>query len=480
MPPLLLVLVLAAIAAQSSQPAQAAAGHPLVTGMMEPGAVTEGLTDYDAANRQLVAAGARASRIPIFWAAVAPRRPSDPSNPADSGYRWATVDARIASAVRNGLEPLVYLQTSPGWATIGGDPLVQRPDMAALVQFAEVAARRFSGDFPGLPRVRQWQVWNEPNLRYFLDPTGGDAVNRYRDMVNAVGDAVKRVKPDNLVVAGALGPYGGAGAPGADTGQHGRRPLPFMRDLLCVTAHKRPRAACRESIRFDVWAHHPYTSGRPSRKALHPGDASIGDLPAMRRILQAGVRLGNVQSSGPVQFWATEFSWDTSPHDPAGVPMRLHARWVAEAFHLMWRAGISRVFWFQLRDNALSNTSKGIWQSGVYAFDGRPKPALDAFRFPFVAYPAGRRGRNVSVWGRTPLSDRRAVIVEQRFKSRWRRLARLRSDRNGIFRARVPGRGGGAVRARAGGAAALPFGLKPPANDGMTLHPFGTGAVPEG
>ena len=84
----------------------------------------------------------------------------------------------------------------------------------------------------------------------------------------------------------------------------------------------------------------------------------------------------------------------------------------------MWSAGVSLVTWFTLRDQPLATSP---YQSGLYFLGStfardRPKPALTAFRFPFVAYPAGKR---ISVWGRTPTSRAGAVVVEQRDASSW-------------------------------------------------------------
>lgn len=44
-----------------------------------------------------------------------------------------------------------------------------RPDPAAFGAFAEAVARRYSGA-NGLPRVRYFEAWNEPNLDVYLAP----------------------------------------------------------------------------------------------------------------------------------------------------------------------------------------------------------------------------------------------------------------------------------------------------------------------
>jgi hypothetical protein len=63
-------------------------------------------------------------------------------------------------------------------------------------------------------------------------------------------------------------------------------------------------------------------------------------------------------------------------------------------------------------------------------------------------------------------------LVEQRRKGGWRRLARLRTNRNGIFRKRLRRRGSGAVRARlveARRERSLPFELMPTPDKSVTI-----------
>ncbi|MCA1656404.1 MAG: LamG domain-containing protein [Actinobacteria bacterium] len=257
----------------------------------------------------------------------------------------------------------------------------------------------------------------------------------YRRMVNELAGSVHAVHPDNVVIAGGLAPFG-ARTKFVEV----VAPLRFMRELLCMSKGAAPRATCRDRIHLDAWAVQPYTSGGPTRQAANHDDLSLGDLPEARRLLNAAVKSGNVVSRQQVRFWATEFSWDTNPPDlhPHVVPIKLHARWVAEALYRMWKAGIDLVTWLQLRDAVYKPDSHA--QSGLYFRGGEsltrdaPKPALAAFRFPFVAF----RGKNrIDVWGRTPAARAARVVVEASSGGGWRRLTTLRADRYGIFTGRV-------------------------------------------
>ena len=136
------------------------------------------------------AVGARIIRLELRWAGVARTRPRDGADPDDPAYRWHAVDAAALDAI----QPLIAL-LSPvfrfSWAVrpiepSSAPPGTWLPDPRAFGQFAEAAARRYR-------RVTHWQVWNEPNLWYYLSPQWTRANGRliaggaghYRLMPNA-------------------------------------------------------------------------------------------------------------------------------------------------------------------------------------------------------------------------------------------------------------------------------------------------------
>ena len=283
-----------------------------------------------------------------------------------------------------------------------------------------------------MPAEHVFQVWNEPNLSVDLSPANGST---YRPMVNAVAAAVHAVDSTNLVVAGGLEPIGHP--KGKKVAWYSLAPLAFMRSLLCLSKGAHPRATCHNPVHFDAWSHHPYTHGGPFGRAGRPDNVELGDLPRMKALLQAGVRAHHVISAHPVQFWVTEFGWDTNPPRPHAASLSLAARWTSESLYQMWHSGVSLVTWFLLEDFA----SPSPFQSGLYfrtPFLGtaRAKPTLTAFRFPFIAY---LKGKTVSVWGRDATSDKQTAKIEfRRGKSgKWRTVALVGSNTNGIFRATV-------------------------------------------
>lgn len=450
--------------------------RPLATGVVD--AATFGGPEAAAAFRRVRGAGASVARLTVDWQAIAPtaRGPAfAETNPAAPEYRWAAVDRQVKGAVAAGLQPLVSIAGAPSWAVEEASRRgPYKPDAAALGRFATAAATRFSGRFDDLPRVRYWQVWNEPNLNVFLTPqhdgTRPVSPDLYRGLVNRFAAAVHRVHADNLVVAGALSPFTVSGY------AESVAPLRFMRDLLCVSGGAHPRPTCTSRVEFDVWSHHPYTSGGPTRSARLPDDVSLGDLAEMHRLLDAAIAAHHVVHRTPVRFWVTEFSWDTRPPDPKAVPATLHARWVAEAMYRMWQAGVSLVVWFTLRDDPPPpdyDFQSGLWFRGAGGLaTDRPKPALAAFRFPFVAFSGGR---GIDFWGRLPTCAGATVeLYVARKDPRYRRVAQVAANGVGVFagRFRTPA-GANRVRARIAGTStwSRAFSLTRPPD--RTVRPFG-------
>jgi hypothetical protein len=454
-----------------------AAAGPLRTGFVDPSAF--GGPNADASVLGAQKAGATVTRLILFWNTVETATPTDPENPDDPAYNWSSLDRQVVDAVRGGLEPILCVTGAPTWARGQAVGLPGTwPSPAKYAQFSRAAAKRYSGSFTPsgqteqLPRVRYWEAWNEPNAGSDLAPqriNGRPASPaHYRKMVNAFAGAVHAAAPGNDVVAGTLGPFA-----------HNSKdiqvvsPMRFMSDLLCVSIQAPHRKTCSARTQLDIWSHNPYTNGGPTWQSKIPGDVSIGELPEMHALLMAAKRQGTIVSRSQPQFWVTEFSWDTNPPDPKGVPMKLHARWVSEALFRMWKAGVSAVIWFRLQDDPLRVSP---YQSGFYTASGHAKYSLEAFRFPFVAFS---NASGVSIWGRTPSGKPGAVIVERKTGNAWVSAVRLRADGNGLFSAQLaaPPHGTTAFRARLASSAELsiPFSLTvPPPRPGS---PFGCGGT---
>ena len=442
----LLTALVAAMVVLALPGAASAAPDRLDLGIQDPLEDIFHEQDPDGAYDAIKAGGFQVVRLPLTWGSIARERPAHPRDPSDPAYHWEFIDGRLDQILARGLTPMFVAYAAPAWASHGK----LTASAGQYADFLTAAAKRYGGSTR--PRVRLWELWNEPDLYMFLD----DTPEHYRGMVNAGYKALHAVHNDNVVVAGALSPFGDP------KDQFGIAPFRYMSRVLCMSHGAHPRPTCKAKVSFDVWSHHPYTSGGPNHSAPVKDEASLGDLPEMHRILVAAQRAGHIRSRGPVRFWITEFSWDTKGPDPGGVPLARHARWVAEALYRMWQNGVSLLVWLQIRDNPAPKDGnwRGTFQAGLYFNttplykDERIKPFAHVLEFPFVALPASR---GVVVWGKRPGGRRGSAVIERRVGKKWKRVATVRSNAHGIFHGIVNARRGSLLRARAAGQAARPF-----------------------
>lgn len=440
------VCVFAVAAAAWAALVSTAGAAGLVTGFMDPEqSATQNpslMVDPSVAYQRVDDGGGNVVRLLLYWNRVASGAPpADPTDPGDPAYDWAQTDQQVRDANKAELQVLLVFRSAPEWAQgLQANPEgTFKPDPAELADFATAAATRYNGDFdpPGpdgvLPRVRWWEVWNEPNLTDFLTPQF-DSKKRpyspglYRRMLNEAAPAIHEVNASNLVVAGNTAPFGNPG---------NMKPLSFLRKLLCMSEGTAPKPTCADKVQADVFTHHPYTDGNAFHHAVDPDNVSLGDLPEWKRLINAAVKAGKVRKSdgtrkSSVGLWATELGWDTNLPDPLGVPTKLHTRWTAEALYQVWKSGLTMAVWTQLRDYPLTDVAAyGRFQTGLYNADDTAKLSLKAFRFPFVAYKANGR---ISIWGRTPNGNSGQVKIQRKTSSGgWLTKKKVSANANGIF-----------------------------------------------
>lgn len=476
-----------------------AALAPASPALARPAFIARGLAD-DVAFRTVSAEGRRLAlsrarlagadfvRLAVSWRTVVPggrRRPRAfrAADPAEPRYQWFELDRAVKEATAAGLTPLVVVAYAPTWAegrdlprraTRFSRPGVWRPQPNELAQFMTALSRRFSGRFPdpaepgaSLPRVRHWQVWNEPNLWPFLQPQwerrgrrwAESSAAHYRRMLNASYRALKLVTPANRVIAGGLAPFGDP-----KPSRRGGRiaPVRFLRALLCLRGRRDLRRACRARTSFDAYSFHPYSFGGPRRSALNPDDTTIPDAVKLTRVVRAGLRLGTASPRRPKPLWATELGWDTRPPNPHGISPRLQARYLNDALFVLWRGGVSHAFNFLLRDLGgrppRRAVDPGRRRSGVYfrrrsVARDRPKPSLLSIRFPFVVLP--REGGRARAWGAPPCGARCEIVIERRAGGRWRRVDAFAARPGRVFRRTITAGRRTVLRARVTGTAVV-------------------------
>jgi hypothetical protein len=257
----------------------------------------------------------------------------------------------------------------------------------------------------------------------------------YRTMLNAFYAAVKSVDERDVVITAGTAPFGDSpGGPRVP-------PVAFDEQLLCLTGALAP-APCPDPAHFDVLAHDPYDLGAPTQPALAPGDVSLPDLGKLQRPLAVAERSGRALPAGHKPVWVTEFSYDTNPPNPAGVPMATAVRWVEQSMYVLWRQGVRTMIWLEVVDAPCIPSCTATVQSGVYSVSGAPKPVFYGYRFPFIATV----GRRVRGWGIAPRSG--VVRVQELSRRRWRTVAVFRASAHEVFAGRLTGvRRGAELRA---------------------------------
>lgn len=393
------------------------------------------------------AEGAGIIRQNVNWASVTSRKPIAPTNPADPAYHFAALDSAVRSEAGAGMKVLLTVYDAPRWAEGRHRPNsapggTWKPSPKALGQFAQALAKRYSGKFLGLPRVRYFQAWNEPNLVQYLTPQWNGkrpaSPGIYRNMLNAFYSGVKRSQGSASVVTGGTAPYGDP--PGGTR----MMPLVFWRKVFCLKGNLKG-AKCPHKPHLDILAHHPITDGNPATPALNRDNAGVADFHKITKVLRAAERAHNIQPKGHHGLWATELWWNTKPPNRFGFPPKTQARWIEQAFYLLWKQGASAVINLEIRDSPLSGSASSL-QSGVYFHSGKAKPSARTFRFPFVTHRKSKI--SVGTWGKSPGSG--TVQVQRKVKKGWKTVKRVRAKRGQVFQAGVRQRGSATFRAKLG------------------------------
>ena len=223
-------------------------------------------------------------RYDVYWNEIAPTRPARPRDPAAAEYRWEVLDRLVVDAAAHGAEIVLTLWRTPRWARAdsgrGGKPNLYSwaPRISDWRAFVYASAVRYSGSFDAdglgyggaLPRVRFWEVWNEPNYIGALRPQrparaasrGPVSPTTYTALLNGAYAELGRVERERRVQLDVLGGSMNRGFAGPGS----VAPLVFLRGMR------------KAGARFDIASLHPYPlTGRvgftdgTARAERHPG-----------------------------------------------------------------------------------------------------------------------------------------------------------------------------------------------------------------
>ena len=304
---------LASVAAREQAPLQPESpfGMGVYLGRFSP----EGMEE---AARQARDAGVKWSREDFSWERLEPR-------PGE--FHWDFYDHLLDCARRNGITVYAIIGYWTGWS--------KSYTAEGLDQYVAFV-RRLVGRYKD--RIKQWEIWNEPNIFFWQGPK-----ELYAEMLKRSFAAIKEVDPAAQVL--------GLSTSGID--------FDFIDKMLKLGAP------------FDILTIHPY------RRRLDDL-AFINDL----KQVSDQVKLAD-GTRRPV--WLTEMGWATHvPHhvlrqDFAPVTQRVQAELLARVYLCSIVSGVEpRTFWYDFRNDG-ADPVYFEHNMGIVRQDGRPKPACLAY-----------------------------------------------------------------------------------------------------
>jgi len=284
-------------------------------------------------------------RHPVPWASV--------ERTGDGTMSWESLDFVVGETASRGISLLPTLYGSPHWLFRDWRrlPLKTRYSTAKWKNFLRAIVARYGSrgtfwkenpDIPYRP-VRRWQIWNEPNIKYFARPVSAAAYSKLLRVSSAV---IKRRDPKARIVTAGL-----YGRPPRDTGIASNR---FLRRMYRI---RKTRKA------FDVVAIHPYaTTVR----------ASVNRTRKVRRVIRS-------HRDGRTPLLITELGWGSDLESAFGLGSQ-EAQ--ADRLRDAYRAFLARrralrlqaIFWFSWTDLAPNaDTCAFCRETGLFDYLGNPK-----------------------------------------------------------------------------------------------------------
>jgi len=369
-------------------------------------------------------------------------RPADPSTYPTRN--WDRYDNLVKEAEKYGLR-VYFTITGPGPSYAHrkapsnqrANAGTYRPYASRYRSFVEAVGKRFSGTYRDenavrmpLPRVVLWSLWNEPNQAGWLSPqwekVGGQNVPvapaLYRQLHQAGVQGLERSGHGNdSIFLGETAPLGSS----QSGPRNGLRPVPFLREMLCLKPDGTPyagpdadRRRCQDFVRnptlkATAFAHHPYTKkAAPTIAPKHPDEITMANIGTLGPLLDglAAQSAGKMPADLPI--FLTEFGYESEPDPRNGIPFFRQAEFNQLAEFLAYnQPRVKATTQFLLKDTpplrrspitrkAYKVGSREYWstyQSGLYTVIGRAKPAAFGYAFPLVVFP-GAEGM-VSFWG---------------------------------------------------------------------------------
>jgi len=311
------------------------------------------------------ASGAKFTRVDLLWSEIAPTQPKNPIDPADPAYNFTKADQIVTGLRSRNITPLLTVYSSPTWAngnkrTPKGqqyNPFV--PNAVQFGQFMQALAQRYNGSFkpgeyaPLLPRVRHFELWNEPNLRLFFQPQYRGktpvAAKNYANLVRAAYPRIKSVNPAAIVIAGVTGPK-------SSNDQTGRGTMSWIKALASL----KPK--------MDAYSQHIYP-------AVAPDNDGTKAIPSWNSISVLLAEANKIKRGLPMYITEAGYTTATTKFRKVKVSFSEQNVDLKQIFALrsVKQKRVPVIVWFNLQDNT-------FWPGGLLRANGVKKPSYNSFR----------------------------------------------------------------------------------------------------
>ncbi len=360
---LLIVLSMMALAA-AALPASAVSADRMLVGFQDDPSF-RWLDTRDANLTTASQTGASIVRTTVYWNKIAPTRPANAKNPFDPAYQFDDLDEFVRSATFHGMTVMLAVWGTPNWANGGKGQNYAPTRLSDFQNFMQAIAARYSGSHPGYPFVGYYSIWNEPNLQQFLAPTYDsrgkpESPLIYAGLARAGYAGVKTGNRRALVGIGETSPRGRQG-PTKQTG---------VQQTIAPGLFAQAHSAARPIVKFDAWAHHPYSDlgASPTQKVRFP-NVNLPQIPTFDKDLAKWFQRKDVP------FWVTEYGFQTKPGQPKGVTAAQQAAYLKQSLAMVRKDPHVQMFiWFIFRDQTVS-----LWHSGLLNVNASKKPSFSAF-----------------------------------------------------------------------------------------------------
>lgn len=250
-----------------------------------------------------------------------------------------TVDRLIRSVQRRGLNMLMILNhNNPLYAAGAGSGISTDSNRIAFTRYCREVVKRYSR-----LGVKQYEIWNEPNVKSFWDPQ--PSAMEYLQLLKMVYPAIKQVDSTVTVVAGATSPV--------DTGAAVQGQVLWLRYVKELFENDGGR--CMDGLSF-----HFYRFDHGPEAYLTRDIQNLQSIVGTNR-----------------QLWVTEAGYPTSsvwPH----TSLEDQANYVARLY-LLGRSvpNLAHIYYYDLRDDG-TNAADNESNFGLLFHDNSPKPSYVA------------------------------------------------------------------------------------------------------